>query len=118
MWQEESILTLMRIGMRFVISTTRKRNPLDWLLKRTRKQKHNRNNLDKKIKMKTKKIKDTGYCNHCREMIPTGDACVISQLPIDIPSAKKGGSAIVCADCYIIIMTTEVPLVDKYEDIK
>ena len=68
--------------------------------------------------MKTKKIKDTGYCDHCREMIPMGDACVISQLPIDIPSEKKGGSAIVCADCYIIIMTTEVPLVDKYEDIK
>ena len=53
------------------------------------------------------KPKDTGYCDRCGEIIPTGDACVISHLPIDITSANVGESAIVCADCYILVMTTE-----------
>ena len=54
------------------------------------------------------KTKNTGYCDHCGKIIPTGDTCAISHLPIDITSENTGGSAVVCADCYVLIMTTEV----------
>ena len=49
----------------------------------------------------------TGYCDHCGEQIPMGDACAVGELPRDITSANTGESAILCADCYVIIMSEE-----------
>ena len=59
----------------------------------------------------TKINKDTGYCDHCGEQIPTGDACAIASLPVNIASENAGGSAVVCADCYVLIITAESSLV-------
>ncbi len=55
-------------------------------------------------------MKNTGYCDHCGVEIPTGDACAIASLPVDIASENAGGSAVVCADCYVLVVTAESSL--------
>lgn len=47
----------------------------------------------------------TGYCDHCGEPIPMGDGCAVSELPRGIASANTGESAILCVDCYVMIMS-------------
>lgn len=48
------------------------------------------------------------YCDHCGEQIQTGDACAIASLPVNITSENAGGSAVVCADCYVLITCKRV----------
>ena len=55
-------------------------------------------------------MKNTGYCDHCGAEIPTGDACAIASLPVAIASEHAGGSAVVCADCYVLVVTAESSL--------
>ena len=49
----------------------------------------------------------TGQCDHCKEPISMGDACVIEELSRKINHADKGAYAIVCADCYVMIILDE-----------
>ena len=49
----------------------------------------------------------TGHCDHCKEPIAMGDACVIEELSRKINHADKGAYAIVCADCYVMIILDE-----------
>lgn len=57
------------------------------------------------------KNKNNGWCDHCGQAIPTGDTCVITEIPVNIPSAKAGESVTVCADCYILIQLAEKDII-------
>ena len=41
------------------------------------------------------------YCDNCGESLPDkNDRIVVGELPCDIASENKGGSAVLCEPCY------------------
>jgi len=58
----------------------------------------------------------TGHCDHCKEPISMGDACVIEELSRKINHADKGAYAIVCADCDLKMCSIKEAIENMAED--